>query len=85
MDTGDLLVAGVHIWIWAKYLYLYLRLKVLTFPGLATCACDIKKYIHMERFQRFPSYIESCPGVLVKHSDTTALGVSLWKTFRQSM
>ena len=30
VDTGDLLVTGIHIWIWAKYLYLYLRLKVLT-------------------------------------------------------
>ena len=30
VDTGDLLVTGIHIWIWAKYLYHYLRLKVLT-------------------------------------------------------
>ena len=30
VGTGDLLVAGVPVWIWAKYLYLYLRQKVLT-------------------------------------------------------
>ena len=30
LDTGDLLVAGVQIWIWEKYLNLNLKLIVLT-------------------------------------------------------